>query len=399
MQLITQGKTNWKFLMILVVLAAIVGGGILWWQKNIPQPEGIMISSQNETAGWQTYTSSKMGFSVSFPSDWSIGEETILSTGVEINIRKNNDVRILIRTGVRYNQDLGRNYYLGEWIEGERDTIISFYGPYYTEKIFEFAGQEATEFIYEDSISSPPYLYREIYTGRNDKVDTIFEIVTDFNSTKDNVYDPIIDQMLSTFRFIEEKERAVDWTEITTNSEFREYFEEIIKTNPGLEEIKKFSKSEATTIRAREVGYPSPPKSKDEPEWVFSPDETKAVSIFAYFGEPDSSLDIYNRKNDGKVERLQDCGTPCGLGIVFWLNNEQFIFVQRLNEYIYSGGSDSYVLNIILYDLAKDTEVSYISQELEEYPVRPSWPEWDDKYYKPVCAKLFGEENCQVAPR
>jgi len=29
MQLITQGKTNWKFLAIVAVLAAVVGGGIL----------------------------------------------------------------------------------------------------------------------------------------------------------------------------------------------------------------------------------------------------------------------------------------------------------------------------------------------------------------------------------
>ena len=34
MPFITQGKTNWKFLLIVVVLAAIVGGGILWSTKN-----------------------------------------------------------------------------------------------------------------------------------------------------------------------------------------------------------------------------------------------------------------------------------------------------------------------------------------------------------------------------
>ena len=32
MQLISQGKTNWKYILIVVILAAIVAGGILAWQ-------------------------------------------------------------------------------------------------------------------------------------------------------------------------------------------------------------------------------------------------------------------------------------------------------------------------------------------------------------------------------
>ena len=32
---ITQGKTNWKYILILVILAVIVGGGILWWTNRL----------------------------------------------------------------------------------------------------------------------------------------------------------------------------------------------------------------------------------------------------------------------------------------------------------------------------------------------------------------------------
>ncbi len=44
MPFIIQGKTNWKFLLIVVIIAAIVGGGILCWQEKcfkeeIKQPE------------------------------------------------------------------------------------------------------------------------------------------------------------------------------------------------------------------------------------------------------------------------------------------------------------------------------------------------------------------------
>jgi len=38
MPFITQGKTNWKFLLIVIVLALIVGGGALWYVKKIGQP-------------------------------------------------------------------------------------------------------------------------------------------------------------------------------------------------------------------------------------------------------------------------------------------------------------------------------------------------------------------------
>jgi hypothetical protein len=34
MPFITQGKTNWKFLLIVIILAIIVGGGALWWARS-----------------------------------------------------------------------------------------------------------------------------------------------------------------------------------------------------------------------------------------------------------------------------------------------------------------------------------------------------------------------------
>ena len=51
MPFLTQGKTNWKFLLIVVVLATVVGGGIWWLQKNMPEPEVITILPQDEFPG------------------------------------------------------------------------------------------------------------------------------------------------------------------------------------------------------------------------------------------------------------------------------------------------------------------------------------------------------------
>jgi hypothetical protein len=58
MPLITQGKTNWKFLLIVIILAIIVGGVTLWYLNQsesshqpvgIEQPEKITLDSKNCT--------------------------------------------------------------------------------------------------------------------------------------------------------------------------------------------------------------------------------------------------------------------------------------------------------------------------------------------------------------
>jgi len=56
--LIIQDKTNWKFLLIVAILAAIVGGGILWFSQQqilFYQPLEIKIPEKvnDETANWK----------------------------------------------------------------------------------------------------------------------------------------------------------------------------------------------------------------------------------------------------------------------------------------------------------------------------------------------------------
>ena len=43
MSFLTQGKTNWKFLLIVVILAVIVGGGLLIWQYNLTEKSSVFI--------------------------------------------------------------------------------------------------------------------------------------------------------------------------------------------------------------------------------------------------------------------------------------------------------------------------------------------------------------------
>ena len=48
---ITQGKTNWKFLLIVVILAAVAGGGTLWCvtKQEIPTPEFLKAKKTEES--------------------------------------------------------------------------------------------------------------------------------------------------------------------------------------------------------------------------------------------------------------------------------------------------------------------------------------------------------------
>lgn len=71
MPFITQGKTNWKFLLIVIILAVIVGGGALWFsvKKELPyQPPEI--KKVDETANWKTYKSEEYGFEFKYPGEY-----------------------------------------------------------------------------------------------------------------------------------------------------------------------------------------------------------------------------------------------------------------------------------------------------------------------------------------
>ena len=79
---------NLKYILIILILAILVGGGILgyqyWWlpKQEVPLPE---ITIKNETADWQTYRNEKYGFSIVLPPLWMIAQETEGSENVKLS--------------------------------------------------------------------------------------------------------------------------------------------------------------------------------------------------------------------------------------------------------------------------------------------------------------------------
>jgi len=93
MNFLTQGKTNWKFIAIVIVLAIIVAGGILGYIgqfrkeiisltkfPEIKKPEKV---AKDETANWKTYKDEEYGFEIKYPSTLDYKEKQGGLFGIE----------------------------------------------------------------------------------------------------------------------------------------------------------------------------------------------------------------------------------------------------------------------------------------------------------------------------
>ena len=179
-----------KYIIVIAILVVIIGGG-LWFSlrqtpKEIVIPQEIELSEdnnikKNEIADWETYSDSDLGFSFRYPLQWGMPQRDILSTRTEISF----GTKLIISTGIYYNQDLMRNM-----------TVEELVGTYKNYKDFKqeeilVGGREATKVSYT--------------SGNNDKIIEVFVAHNDriILISSDIAIDNLFDQILSTFRFVE----------------------------------------------------------------------------------------------------------------------------------------------------------------------------------------------------
>lgn len=109
--------------------------------------------------------------------------------------------------------------------------------------------------------------------------------------------------------------------------------------------------------------------------YVWSPEKSRFIDYLASFGEPDSSLQVFNRDGNGKIETLAYCGTPCRYDRVFWLDDDRAV-VLGIEEATKDDGSSLCLpasgstgemkcyqrLNATVYDFAHGTQTKYRSE-------------------------------------
>jgi len=215
-------RTNWKYILIIVILAAIVGGGILAYQylwlpkeeaKNSQKPvactqeakicpDGSTVGrtgpncefttcptpTPDETADWKTYRNEEYGFEIKYPQDWELGDSSFINPSCDFN--RLAGVGCVINFSVKQNAGL---IPIDKWID---DNLYSLYFP--TNK----------ESFIVDGIEGRKADVTLVHTLRG--VTVVFmkgRLVYQFLTGEEA--SSALYQMLSTFRFIESGDKKL----------------------------------------------------------------------------------------------------------------------------------------------------------------------------------------------
>lgn len=204
---------NLKYILIIVILAAIVCGGILayqyWW---VPKQEGK--APEKEATGWKIYTNEKYGYEIKYPSNWLAKDEG----GQEPDIVIFNDTEFWGELPIIYASISIRTAGVSEdSVIGWNKTVLSRPDKW---EIVEIGGVQAVEeeYKYQHAVGSG-----KRYTFMHEKALVRYGILTEIKDVKntpspgggvvpENIIDPnktpelyreIFNQILSTFKFLE----------------------------------------------------------------------------------------------------------------------------------------------------------------------------------------------------
>ena len=212
MLFLTQGKTNWKFLLIVILLAVIAGGGI-WFlsdldqEKPITPEEDLAEHIEEKTADWETYRNEKYGFEIKYPKALILEESAI--------VRHPDTLGTVIRFPVGYiaNSPI-TNAKIDIWVrdygackrhESLEDTYVILKQDFLINDITFQLGTwsympPSVGYEYMTRKNNQCYEITLILRGEDQKA---FYDVVKVNNRQPEIFFDIIDKVITTFRFIE----------------------------------------------------------------------------------------------------------------------------------------------------------------------------------------------------
>ena len=186
MTFLTQGKTNVKYLFVVIILAILAGGLMVgiskitecpcWWPSSQPQ-QALPI---DETADWQTYRNEEYGFEIKYPQVWYLEERK----GINVSPPYINIMEVVLNE---------------KKIDKKEQSFISvnIQDPDYVSEPKDWKDFELGQINGEISCSAG--VGCEILIWSNNYQD--FHIIT----TNSPLEDKLTSQMLSTFKFLEQQ--------------------------------------------------------------------------------------------------------------------------------------------------------------------------------------------------
>lgn len=174
-----------------IVFGVLLGKQLYSIPQPIPTPSPSVTSVQegDPTANWKTYTNNNLGFTLKYPSEWLQPKETLLSTSTEVGFNDN----LTIRSGIFYNQDLGRNSTFVEVVE----KYLPIDGT--PAKSFTIAGRDAKQVVYKTGESLFEIVILIPSSISKDEIVIISYKIFPGDTPLQNKQ---IDQILSTFKFL-----------------------------------------------------------------------------------------------------------------------------------------------------------------------------------------------------
>jgi len=205
-----------------VIIVILIGGGILAWQyfwvpKEVKAPEEKAPEEivEDETANWKTYRNEEYGYEIKYPPiDWKVKDEFDGSSGVFLFFREANeeDVIFCFFIGcpapaisiVFQSYDNVESFWLWEIIEEKPERKPPLEGAFEKElkKEVVFIGNRKITKVDATDPASPGW-QSWYYVFDSPKIESLIIFHYYTNEKEPISYEFIVEQMLSTFRFLE----------------------------------------------------------------------------------------------------------------------------------------------------------------------------------------------------